>query len=190
MYGYFEYASISTSQLLPEKLMAWSTCTRLHSFSGSIQGWLATFDGLFWCSAQASDGGMSFQPRPSETDEPHPSATDEPRPSATDEPRPSATDEPHPSATDEPRPSATDEPRPSATDEPRPSATDEPRPSATDHLKLMNLVHLQLMNLVHLKLRQFQTYPDNLLYVQTPRISPELLSYQLLPGDRNVGLCL
>ena len=92
MYGYFEYASISTSQLLPRKLMAWSTCTRLHSFSGSIQGWLATFDGLFWCSAQASDGGMSLQPRPSETDEPHPSATDEPHPSETDEPRPSATE--------------------------------------------------------------------------------------------------
>ena len=116
MYGYFEYASISTSQLLPGKLMAWSTCTQLHSFSGSIQGWLATFDGLFWCSAQASDGGMSLQPRPSETDEPRPSATDEPRPSATDEPRPSETDEPRPSATDEPRPSETDEPRPSATE--------------------------------------------------------------------------
>ena len=58
------------------------------------------------------------------------------------------------------------------------------------HLKLMNLIHLKLMNLIHLQLRQFQMYPDNLLYVQTPRISPELLSYQLLPGDRNVGLRL
>ena len=75
---------------------------------------------------------MSFQPRPSETDEPHPSATDEPRPSETDEPHPSETDEPRPSATDEPHPSATDEPRPSETDEPRPSETDEPRPSATE----------------------------------------------------------
>ena len=100
MYGYFEYASISTSQLLPGKLMAWSTCTRLHSFSGSIQGWLATFDGLFWCSAQASDGGMSLQPRPFETDEPRPSETDEPHPSATNEPHPSETDEPRPSATE------------------------------------------------------------------------------------------
>ena len=46
-------ASISTSQLLPRKLMVWSMCTGLHGFSGSIQGWLATFGGLFWCSAQS-----------------------------------------------------------------------------------------------------------------------------------------
>ena len=53
MLGYLEYASMRTSQLHPRKMIAWSTCTLLHGFSGSIQGWLASLGGLFWCSAQA-----------------------------------------------------------------------------------------------------------------------------------------
>ena len=45
IHGYFEYAPVMSSQFVPKKLMAWSICTLLHGFSGSIQGWFEALAG-------------------------------------------------------------------------------------------------------------------------------------------------
>ena len=47
IHGYLEYASVMSSQFVPKKLMAWSICTLLHGFSGSIQGWFGALAGSF-----------------------------------------------------------------------------------------------------------------------------------------------
>ena len=47
IHGYLEYASVMSSQLVPKKLMAWSICTLLHDFSGSIQGWFGALAGTY-----------------------------------------------------------------------------------------------------------------------------------------------
>ena len=55
--GYLEYACMRTSQFITINRIAWSTCIWLHGVSGSIHGWLTSFESLLCSSASLCMSG-------------------------------------------------------------------------------------------------------------------------------------